>query len=719
MALHIGAHYYRPPFPRSDLWQQDLHEMKAAGLDTVQLWLVWGWIEPAPGEFRFADYDRIIELAGAAGLKVILSTVAEVQPNWIHRIAAGSEMITNQGLRVVSTSRRESHAGITPGGCIDHPEVWRLMARFLDTVTRRYSSVQHLAGWDVWNELRWNVHSEGLVCYCDHTLSRFRSWLDAKHGGLDGLNHDWERRYTAWEDVLPGKRPGRVYTEMMAFEQFITWRSVEHAVHRYDIVKGIDPGHPVTVHGGKPTVLYGDDSYWKEGEPSTVLHRGNDWYFADRIDGVGCSSFPIWENIDHADFIARIDYVRSARGTKRLWLSEVQGGRSASGYTSQRPVDAASQQRWLWSGLAAGADTILFWCWRDEIFGHESGGFGISGKDGRAAERIAAFRKTGEILAAHGNTIEHFVPEKEQVGVFFSPQSYYQNWAQDGDAVRTMNALQGYVRALVRSSIPYVVVEENHLEVLDSLRVLFMPRVLVMDSRVTDALARFVSRGGTLVAESEQGAYGENGVYRESTERWLAAFAGIADVGRRELTGSTVTVEIDGTRYRLPATQWLTPFANGESGARAQEQPVASREVKGGRVIALGLYAGEAYYRGSRAGAEQFTPFASEFERFVADRVSTAGVQVALRVESPSEAGVTHVRWGISGGVPVIYAVSDTPRSRPVLIVNEQLFHACYRDIISGTMIEPEHQFDGITRLTLPQSDWGVWCLFAGSQEPL
>ena len=33
----------------------------------------------------------------------------------------------------------------------------------------------------------------------------------------------------------------------------------------------------------------------------TPVDRGNDWAFADRLDGVGCSSFPKWAGLDDAD----------------------------------------------------------------------------------------------------------------------------------------------------------------------------------------------------------------------------------------------------------------------------------------------------------------------------------------------------------------------------------------------------------------------------------
>jgi len=255
--MNLGVQYYRPPFPEQKYWEDDFARIKDCGLNTVQLWVLWSWVEPKPGEFRFDDYDRLVELADKAGLGVILSTIAEIQPYWIHRQVPGSEMVDHMGHTVISSNRNECHFGLTPGGCTDHPGVWAGMERFLRQAVTRYRTAPHLRGWDAWNELRWNVNADGLVCFCEHTLAAFRTWLDERYGGLEGLNRAWKRRYGGWEEVWPGKLPGRPYTEMMAFEHFLTWRACQHAKARYEVIKSLDPGHPVTVHGGAPSPLYG------------------------------------------------------------------------------------------------------------------------------------------------------------------------------------------------------------------------------------------------------------------------------------------------------------------------------------------------------------------------------------------------------------------------------------------------------------------------------
>lgn len=195
--IHIGTQYYRPPFPESHYWATDVSRITEAGLSAVQLWVCWEWVDATPGALEFDDDDRLIDQAHRTGLGIALSTIAEIHPHWIHRIEPGSEMINNMGYVVVSSCRRESHFGLTPGGCFDHPGVSKRIRRFLETVARRHHDHPAVVGWDVWNELRWNEQSDGLVCYYPDTLGLYRVWLADRYGDIDGLSAAWKRRYTS------------------------------------------------------------------------------------------------------------------------------------------------------------------------------------------------------------------------------------------------------------------------------------------------------------------------------------------------------------------------------------------------------------------------------------------------------------------------------------------------------------------------------------------
>jgi beta-galactosidase len=663
--------------------------IKDVGLNTVQLWMLWAWVEAKPGHFVFDDYDRLIELADKNGLGVILSTIGEIQPYWIHQVVPNSEMIDHMGRKVVSSNRVECHFGLTPGGCTDVPEVWDCMGRFLTRVVERYRSIPNLRGWDAWNELRWNVQSDGLVCYCDHTLENFRGWLDRKYGGLDGLNQAWQRRYGSFEEVLPGKLPGRTYTEMMAFEHFLTWRANQHGKARYDLIKGLDPNHLVTVHAGDPSILTAGSSEYQ------TLDRGNDWFFADDLDGVGCSSFPKWFNLDDADFGLRVECVKSAAGKKKVWLSEVQGGRAALGFEIHTPVDALSQQRWLWNGIACGADTILFWCWRDEVFGRESGGYGMIGKDGLADERIAAMKITGQLIQSHRDLLADYQPVNPQVGILFSPQSYYLCWAQESTAARAMEAMKGYARSLVRKSIPYKFIEEEHLEALKDVKILFLPRTIVTGPSLEKALLEFVSQGGTLVCESECGAFSPQGIYRYPEDRFIARATGWCEIGRRTLTQTSIQTSLTGSKLTLDVTQWLTPFRKDEETALITEATFGQ-----GKIILCGSYFGDAYLQNRSL----------DFESFVEGLIHQRGLSQEVEVINPESTPdhFIYIKHGRSQGKRIVFVFFSTTDQTVYLRFREGFFQTDQvSDLITHQSIDLTSTPEG-NECVLQSPKWGL-----------
>ena len=73
--MNLGVQYYRAPFPDPKHWDEDLRKMRDSGLNTVQLWVSWGWVEATPDKFVYDDYDRLVELAGRTS-KALLSLPA-------------------------------------------------------------------------------------------------------------------------------------------------------------------------------------------------------------------------------------------------------------------------------------------------------------------------------------------------------------------------------------------------------------------------------------------------------------------------------------------------------------------------------------------------------------------------------------------------------------------------------------------------------------------
>ena len=296
------------------------------------------------------------------------------------------------------------------------------------------------------------------------------------------------------------------------------------------------------------------------------------------------------------------------------------------------------------------------------------------------------------------------------MGVFFSPQSYYLTWAEEANANRGVSALIGYCRALVKNSIPYVVVEEEHLDSLGGLKILFLPRTIVMSAAVEEALSAFVQNGGALVCESECGAFDPRGFYAYPAERFIARLAGTSEVGRRPLSAETISVQMDGQRLSLGVKQWLTPWkpsgrekvcAEHSAGALISEVAVGK-----GKLILCGCYLGDAYLENKTPG----------FEKFVRTCVLNSGWQPEISVQAtPGEPE------------PFVYLKSGTSRGRRLLFVffppgvtglslrfeKGFLPAPAALDLVSGNkfIVQEDAESD---ELTLPCPDWHLAVLLFG-----
>ncbi len=701
----FGTQYYRPPFPVEKHWADDLKRMRDVGLDSVQLWAPWAWVESKPGIFVFDDYDKLIEMADKNGLQVILSVLPEINPLWIFDVAPGTEMIDHMGRKVISSSRVEVHYGLTPGGCTDNALVWERMKQFLTETVTRYRSLTNLRAWDVWNETRWNVQADGFVCYCPRTLSEFRKFLQGKYGTLDALNEHWMRRYGSWEEVLPGKSiPSRPYTEMMAFQHYVTERSVEIARLRYEVVKGLDPEHQVVLHGARPSV---SDRFAGNapGTESLSLDRGNDWGFAKFVDGLGTSSFPKWFPLDAATISALYVYLSSAVGPqKAVWQSEIQGSRAVFGFSLFEPVDVASQQSWIWNAVGSGSEASLFWSWREEAFGVEAGGYGIIANDGFTEERLQAVQKTSRLFQEHRELITNYVPASAEVGVLFSPQSYYMYYAHLGQTQHIYGALHQYGTSLLRRGIPFRLVEEEHLEELAGIRVLFLPHLLVSEQKLEQALAKFVENGGTLVCESECGAWTTAGIYRSPDERFLESAFGISEIGRRNLKEASLAVRLGKEKVKVGLYQWTTPLA------ASKDSKVLAEGPDGALIIEKKIGRGRVFYCGSYLGAANHEQRSLGFERWIEHVVLSAGVKKAVEMQFPKGQPLDAplIRYGTSEDHRLLFVIFPEGMKSVKLKLAAGFFGGRHvRELIQRKALTAQKAGDGL-ELIVPASSWGV-----------
>lgn len=681
--------------------------MSDMGMEAVQLWLTWGWIESEPGIYRFDDFDEIISLATDAGLKILLSTIAEVQPFWIHRVEPDAYMVTSLGERVSSSTREENNTGITPGGCWDHPGVASRMESFLAATAEHYAPLKALIGWDAWNETRWCVHADGFCCYCSNTLGRFREWLKSRHGGIEELNEAWKRRYSSWEDVMPGKLPHRPFTEMMEFLRFLSWRASDHMAFRYRALRSKDPDHFVSAHN-----VYHSPVDWGT-TTEQPLCRGNDWRHVDELDGFGISYFPSIMGYDETDLSWRLESHRSANRGKPMWMSELQGGGSL-GLRQVPGTPAKLQQRWIWNGISRGVKGVIFWCWRDEVFGPEAAGYGLIGGDGHSRDRLVALKALATVIGKNRELLQGYAPDPARVGILFEPDNTFLDWSLHGplgpappvvgDTAPAANAHQqhwlaapasssrhkaashavggtkGYLRALQRLNTPVDVVESSTLEQIEELEVLLMPFSPVVSEKAVERIATWVRSGGTLLCEAETGSYTSSGFYRYPYERPLHRALGLGEIRKRKPTESWLELKALGGGVRLRPDLWIQ-HAPGDGmeilAGTADEAVIFRKQLGSGHVYWVGTLLGRSYIQEPYSG----------FESFLQSVVEGGRTRPLLTIESSHPSRI-HWRSGMSGNARLLFVINEGPEQSIRAVLSAEVAPASSAtDLISGELV--------------------------------
>ena len=67
-------------------WERDIEMMLAAGINVVRIGeFTWGLCEPEEGKYDFAWLQRVMDLLGKAGIKIVLATPTAAPPVWLAR----------------------------------------------------------------------------------------------------------------------------------------------------------------------------------------------------------------------------------------------------------------------------------------------------------------------------------------------------------------------------------------------------------------------------------------------------------------------------------------------------------------------------------------------------------------------------------------------------------------------------------------------------------
>jgi hypothetical protein len=142
----------RPPagffgiMPQTELTPTDLRYMKAGGIESVRLSIVWSWAQPTPrGPYEWSGLDRVMEMTSRAGLRVLPSIVSP--PRWVSNKETTLPVATARQRRALTAFLRALVARYGPGG-----EFWSEHATEGVHYEPAITHPMPIRSWQIWNE---------------------------------------------------------------------------------------------------------------------------------------------------------------------------------------------------------------------------------------------------------------------------------------------------------------------------------------------------------------------------------------------------------------------------------------------------------------------------------------------------------------------------------------------------------------------------------------
>lgn len=658
--MYFGAQYYRPPFPDRTCWERDFLNMKQLGFHVVKLWAVWNDIEREPDHFVFDDLDRLTELAGKNGLKVIINTIPEGAPYWLYEAYPDCLYETVEGKKITMGGPANLPTGGWPGLCMDNPEVSDLVCNFIFRTAEHYRDNSSVIILDVWNEPHLEPmfdYKNELLCACGASKRAFRDWLKVRYGSLERLNEAWFRRYSDWEEIVPPPRFG-TYTDMMDWRRFWLYNLAEWLKRRVEAARRGAPGKLIQTHSASA------DYMGASSNGALGIELSDEFLLAREVDVFGLSSFPKWlmgetkrdYDLSH---LLQSEIICAASREKVFYQAELQGGAGVPGFLAHKVPKREDIRIWNWNTIAAGGKGVVYWQYAPEPAGMESPGFGLTGFNGENTERSLEAGRCAKLFEAY--ELDRSRPVPAINGIYLSRNADLLLFAAGAQEEKYAHSIYGVFKSCAEGGIPVRFVHGDYMESAweEGLRVLYVPMSLSLSDEEQSRILKFAGMGGRVVLEAAAGLYSEMGEISaggsSSPYPMLEAAFGAEEIsldagdGEIPVLDKVGAVLCEGLYYRQ-----TMKAARGKVTGWFEDGTPAMAEVEYGKGVIrwTGTFPGAAVKdAGSRAAAE-----------FIQKQFKAEGYSLFSVLEAPE----LIVRLLQTENGPVMAVVNQTPESRPL-----------------------------------------------------
>lgn len=479
---------YNPEQWGPDVHAEDSELMREAGVNLVTLGIFsWAKTEPAPGTYDFAWLDGHMDRLAEAGVAVSLATMTASPPPWLTRLHPGTLPVTEDGVRL--------HPGSRQHWCPSSPVYRRYSIRLAERLATRYGTHPALALWHIGNEYGCHISRH---CHCEVSTAAFRAWLRERYGTVTALNDAWStdfwsQRYGTFEEIhTPRKAPSfRNPAQQLDYWRFSSDELLACYLAEKEVLTRITPHVPVTTNF-VPIAKTLDLHAW-----------------APHLDVVSYDSYPDPHDASSLHRTAfSYDVMRGLKGGQPwLLLEQAPGAVNWRERNGRKPPGRMRLDSW--QAVAHGADSVLFFQWRQSRGGAEKFHSAMVPHGGRETRIFREVRELGAELARYPELLGSH-PSRADAALLLDWPSW---WALELDAhpskdVTLLDAALAHHKPLYDASVACDVVSVD--ADLTEYRLLLIPNLYSVTNETAERISSYVREGGTLVMSYFSGIVDEH-----------------------------------------------------------------------------------------------------------------------------------------------------------------------------------------------------------------
>lgn len=483
--LAYGGDYNPEQWP-PEVQAEDMALMREAGVNLVTLGIFsWAMVEPEPGRYDWAWFDRVLDLLAENGIAVCLATMTASPPPWLARAHPETLPVRADGTVLGPGARQH----FTPSS----PVYRRYATRLVERLAIRYGAHPALAAWHVGNEYGCHVAES----YGEVDAVAFRAWLRDRYGDLGALNAAWStafwsQRYGAWEEIEPPRAAPTFGNpaQRLDFRRFSSDALLACYRAERGVLRRVTPDVPVTTN------------FFPLGNPALDLHA-----WAAEEDVVSYDSYP-----DPADPEAHVaaayayDLMRSLKGGAP-WLLLEQAPSAVNWRVVNRPKAPGRMRLGSWQAVARGADAVLFFQWRASRGGAEKFHSAMVPHAGPQSRTFAEVRELGRELAGSAELAGTRVLADAALVLDWPSWWALEQPSHPSGRLRQMGTNLAHYAPLWRAGVTCDVVRPG--SDLSRYRLVVVPNLYLVSAADAENLTSYVRDGGHLVVSFFSGVVDE------------------------------------------------------------------------------------------------------------------------------------------------------------------------------------------------------------------